>query len=79
MHHTSNSTAQDAMWGGFIPFGLCSFWGLRLFWRGLRGDILDSSGMAAAARGWFVVGGLLLQLPFAGYTYFVWKQGLFAG
>ena len=65
------------MWGGFIPFGLCSFWGLRLLLRGLRGDILDSSGMEIASRGWFIIGGISLQLPLAGYTYFVWKQGLF--
>jgi hypothetical protein len=77
MNYATNSTAEEAMWGGFIPFGLCSFWGLRLLLRGLRGDILDSSGTAVATRSWFIIGGFLLQLPLGGYTYFVWKQGLF--
>ena len=77
MDYATNSTAQEAMWGGFIPFCLCSLWGLRLLWRGWRGDILDSSGMARASRSWFVIGGLLLQAPLVGYTVFAWKQGLF--
>ena len=76
--YTTSSTAQEAMWGGFIPFGLCSFWGLRLLVRGLRGDVLDSSGTALASRGWFLVGGICLQLPLIGFTLFAWKQGLFS-
>jgi hypothetical protein len=72
-----SARAEDTMWAGFIPFGLCSFWGLRLLTRGFRGDILDSSGMAVAPRGLFIAGGLLLQLPLIGYAVFVWKQGLF--
>jgi hypothetical protein len=77
MDYVNNSTAPEAMWGGFIPFGLCSFWGLRLLFRGLRGDTLDSSGTETASRNWFIIGGSLLQLPLSGYAYFVWKQGLF--
>jgi len=77
MDYAINSKAHEALWVGFIPFGFCSYWGLRLFMRALRGDILDSSGMATASRSWFIIGGLLLQLPLAGYAYFVWKQGLF--
>jgi hypothetical protein len=77
MNVFTNSSAQDTMWAGFIPFGLCSFWGLRLLMRGFRGDILDSSGMAVAPRGLFIAGGILLQLPLIGFTLFVWKQGLF--
>ena len=75
--HAINNTAQDAMWGGFIPFGLCSFWGLRLLVRGLRGDILDASGHAVTSRSWFIGGGIFLQLPLIGFTLFAWKQGLF--
>jgi len=77
MDYATNSTAQEAMWGGFIPFGLCSLWGMRFVFRGLRGDILDSSGTAVASRSWFIVGGMLLQCPLIGYVWFVWKQGLF--
>jgi len=65
------------MWGGFIPFGLCSAWDLRLLLRRVRGDTFDSSGTAVASRSWFVIGGLLLQLPLVAYSLFVWKQGLF--
>jgi hypothetical protein len=77
MHDSSLNRAQVTMWIGFIPFGLCSFWGLRMLARGLRGGILDSSGMAVAPRGWFIAGGILLQLPLVGYAWFAWKQGLF--
>ncbi|MBN9692562.1 MAG: hypothetical protein J0M24_20125 [Verrucomicrobia bacterium] len=74
---TNYSTAQEAMWSGFFVFGLCSLWGLRLLFRGLRGDVFDSMGIAVASRGWFIVGGMCLQLPLAGFTLFAWKQGLF--
>jgi hypothetical protein len=77
MEYATNSTAQEAMWGGFIPFGVCSLWGLWLILRGFRGDILDSSGTNIASRSWFILGGLLLQVPLLAYTWFVWKQGLF--
>src|ERR1700690_2951639 len=77
MNYASNSTAQEAMWGGFIPFGLCSFWGLNLLLRGLRQDILDASGHEVAPRSLFIGGGILLQLPLIGFTLFAWKQGLF--
>ena len=78
MEYTSNSTAQEAMWGGFIPFAFCSIWGLRLLWRGLREDILDPSGMPLASRSWFIIGGILLQIPLGAFTFYVWKKGLFA-
>jgi hypothetical protein len=77
MNVFTQSSARETMWAGYIPFGLCSFLGLRLLVRGLRGDVLDSSGMAVASRGLFITGGILLQLPLVGYTFFVWKQGLF--
>lgn len=62
---------------GFIPFGLCSVWGLRLLLRGMRGDIRDSSGMETASRGWFIAGGILLQFPLLAFTGFAWKHGFF--
>ena len=65
------------IWYGFIPFGLCSFWGLQLLLRGLRRDVLDSSGMEVAPRSLFIAGGVLLQLPLIGFTVFLWKEGLF--
>jgi hypothetical protein len=34
--YAQNSTPQEAIWGGFLAFGLCSFWGLGLFFRGIR-------------------------------------------
>ena len=76
--HGVNATAEEAMWGGFIAFGLCSLWGLRLFLRGLRGDVLDSSGHSVASRSWFIGGGICLQLPLVGFTLFAWNQGLFS-
>lgn len=65
------------IWFGFIPFGLCSFLGMLVLLRGLRGDVLDSSGMQIAPRTWFILGGVLLQLPLVGFTTYLWKQGLF--
>ncbi len=66
-----------SIYGGFIAFGLCSVWGLRLLFRGVRRDILDSTGMETASRSWFIAGGILLQFPLIAFTLFVWKQGLF--
>ena len=75
--HATNSTAAEAIWGGFIAFGVCSFFGLRLLLRGFRDDTLDSSGHPVASRGWFIIGGILLQLPLVGFVFFAWKQGFF--
>lgn len=60
---------------GFLVFGLCSVWGLRLLFRGARGDILDSTGMETASRSGFIVGGILLQVPLIAFALFAWKQG----
>jgi hypothetical protein len=73
----SSSTASEAIWGGFLVFGVCSFFGLRLFLRGLRDDTLDASGHSIASRGWFIGGGILLQLPLVGFIAFAWRQGFF--
>ncbi|EEF62827.1 hypothetical protein [Pedosphaera parvula] len=77
MNFTTNSTPSEVMWGGFIAFGLCSFWGLRWILRGLRDDTLDASGHLVASRGWFIGGGVFLQLPLIGFILFAWKQGFF--
>jgi hypothetical protein len=69
--------AHYTIGAGFLVFGLCSFWGFRLLLRGLRGDVLDSSGMETASRGWFIAAGMFLQLPLVGFTLFAWKQGFF--
>jgi hypothetical protein len=58
--YASNSTVSEAIGGGFLAFGICSFFGLRWLLRGLRNDTLDSSGQTIASRGWFIIGGILL-------------------
>ena len=75
--YTSSTTASEAIWGGFLVFGVCSFFGLRLLLRGLRNDTLDASGHAVASRGWFIGGGILLQLPLIAFAAFAWRQGFF--
>ena len=75
--YTTGSTPEEAIWGGIIAFGVCSIWGLRLLLRGIRGEILDSSGHAVASRDWFIGGGIFLQLPLIGFLLFAWKQGFF--
>ena len=66
-----------SIYAGFIAFGLCSVLGFRLLLRGVRGDILDLTGMETASRSWFIAGGILLQFPLIAFTLFAWKQGLF--
>jgi hypothetical protein len=75
--YASNSTASEAIGGGFLAFGMCSFFGLRWLLRGLRNDTLDSTGHTIASRGWFIIGGILLQLPLITFTAFAWRQGFF--
>ena len=70
-------TARQAMWAGYIPIGLCAFWGIRLLARGIRGDVCDSSNTPIASRSSFITVGIFLLLLFIGYTLFVWKHGLF--
>jgi hypothetical protein len=74
----TNSTPTEAISGGFLVFGICSFWGLRLLLRGIRGDVLDGSGHVVASRGVFIFAGIFLQLPLIGFTAFAWKQGYFS-
>jgi hypothetical protein len=77
MRFFPNTSASEAMWGGFIVFGLCSLWGLRLVFRGLRGDTTDFLGHEVAPRSLFVGGGIFLQLPLIVFALFAWKQGYF--
>ncbi len=65
------------VWAGIIVFSLLAAFGLRTFYRGTRGDILDSSGTPKAGRAWFIIGGFLMLLPLPAYLLFIWKQGYF--
>ena len=62
---------------GFLAFGICAVFGLRLLYRGLRDDICDSSGVPKAARVWFFIGGIVCLLPLIAYALFMWRQGYF--
>jgi hypothetical protein len=75
--YSSPSTAEEALWGGFFVFAICSLYGLRWLVRGIRNDILDSLGHPVASRSWFIVGGILMQLPLAAFAVFAWRQGFF--
>ncbi len=68
---------NEAVAGGFAAFGACSIWGVRLLLRGIRGDTLDRMGHPVASRGWFIGGGIFLQLPLIAFALFVWRQGYF--
>jgi hypothetical protein len=72
-----NSTAHGAAGGGFLVFGICALYGLRLLIRGISGDILDDFGTPVAGRSWFIVGGILLMLPLVAFGLFAWRQGYF--
>ncbi len=75
--YNSSSRESAAIWRGFLVFGVCSFFGLRLLLPGLHGDILDASGCPVASRSWFIGGGIFLQWPLIGFTIFAWHQGFF--
>jgi hypothetical protein len=68
---------QYRIWGGFLAFGICAAFGLRLLYRGIRDDVYDTSGTPLAGRGWFIAGGIFCLLPLVAYFFFVWKQGYF--
>ncbi len=74
----SNPLLHYRIWGGFLALGICAAFGLRLLYRGIRGDVCDASGTPIADRGWFIAGGLVCFLPLVAYSIFVWKQGYFA-
>jgi hypothetical protein len=62
---------------GFLVFGVCAVYGLRLMYRGIRDDVYDASGTPIAGRGWFIAGGIICWLPLIAYAVFIWKQGYF--
>jgi hypothetical protein len=47
----------------------CSVFGLWLLFRGIRGDILDESGIAKAPRWLYLTLGIALQMPAIVYAY----------
>ncbi len=63
------------VWGGIFVFGICAAFGLRLLYRGLRGDVLDASGMPTAGRAWFICGGVVMLLPLVVFMIYLWRQG----
>ncbi len=73
----ANPLLHFRVWGGFLAFGLCAVFGLRLLYRGITGDVRDASGTPIAGRGWFIGGGIFCLLPLVAYSVFVWKQGYF--
>ena len=72
-----NLSLHFRIWAGFLAFGICAAFGLRLLYRGIRGDVNDASGTPIAGRGWFIGGGVGCLLPLILYLIFVWKQGYF--
>lgn len=74
---TINWSLHYRIWTGFLAFGICAAYGLRLLYRGLRGDVLGSSGVPMAGRGWFIAAGILCLSTLVAYTFFVWRQGYF--
>ena len=72
-----NPALNYRIWAGFLVFGICAAFGLRLLYRGIRDDVNDGSGTPIAGRGWFIVGGIICMSPLAAYCVFVWKQGYF--
>ncbi len=72
------STLDGRVIAGFFGFLALSFFGLRLLVRGIRDDIYDWLGHAPASRAWFIIGGILLQLPLVGWMVFLVRQGWFA-
>ena len=73
----NNPLLHFRIWGGFLAFGICAAFGLRLLYRGIRGDVNDVSGRPMAGRGWFIAGGSFCLLPLFAYSVFVFRQGYF--
>jgi len=71
----NNPLLHYRIWAGFLAFGICAAFRLRLLYRGIRGDVNDTSGTPLAGRGWFIAGGIFCLLPLVAYLVFVWKQG----
>jgi hypothetical protein len=71
------STPGEAIRAGIIVFAILAIFGLRLLYRGLRGDVLDASGNPVAGRMWFIGGGLTCLLVFIAFMIFIWQRGFF--
>ncbi len=63
--------------GGFFGFGALALFGLVILARGLRNDVHDWLGHAPVSRPWFIIGGILFQLPLLGWIVFLVRQGWF--
>jgi hypothetical protein len=74
----NNPLLHYRIWAGFLAFAICAAFGLRLMYRGIRGDVCDSSGTPLAGRGGFIGGGILCLVPLVAYSVLLWKQGYFS-
>jgi hypothetical protein len=74
----NNPLLHYRIWAGFLAFAICAAFGLRLMYRGIRGDVCDSSGTPLAGRSGFIGGGILCLVPLVAYSVLVWKQGYFS-
>jgi len=63
--------------GGFIAFGLCSAYGVKLIYQGATNQIIDESGMDKAPRWMFLAGGFLMQVPLIVFIAYLFHQGYF--
>jgi hypothetical protein len=71
----SGSDPDELVAAGFSGFVVLSFLGIRLLIRGIRSDIYDWLGHAPASRFWFIIGGILMQLPLVAWIAFLIHQG----
>jgi hypothetical protein len=62
---------------GFIVFGCCSAYGIKLIYLGITNQIIDESGMDKAPRWMFLAGGFLIQIPLVAYIVYLFHQGYF--
>ena len=72
-----NWSINRAIGGGFIAFGCCSAFGVRLIYLGVTNQIIDESGMDKAPRWMFIAGGFLMQIPLLTYVAYLFHQGYF--
>ena len=73
----SNYALSRRIGGGFVAFGICSAYGIRLIYLGVTNQIIDSIGMEKAPRWMYVIGGALMQIPLIAFTLFLKHQGYF--
>lgn len=73
----SASSARSAMLRGLVVFAIIAFFGLKILIRGLRDDTADITGIPNGSRWWWIIAGILMQLPLIIFTVFAWRQGFF--